>query len=414
MPPLASLVVALQLAAANGFSYQPAISADGEWVAFTSSASDLVEGDVDGAADIFVRSRKLKATSRVSDSGPSVCAAPAISGDGRWIAYWKRADATSQSPDASAPWRLVLHDRVEATATELSEEGALVGGGSPPKPASLSHDGARVAYLTFDGKHTVAKVYDRPLGSSRTVSVSTRGEDADRDVTEVRLSSNGRFVVFCTDALNLGKPLWSAPAAVFEFLHGRQHVFVHDLDAKTTEYASDRAVGELGYSGYHSPRVSDDGRYVAYDHFDSRWGYSPHVAFLSDLEKNLAGRLLAPPAEGKKQGCVKIGWLSRDGRRALVATDISSLDGADPQPGATDLYTFEAKTKLFRRIAAPSANVALSLRHPDLAVSENGEHLAFATYDATVAANDVNGDCDVFVLSLGDGALESISTARAK
>jgi hypothetical protein len=411
---LANLVIALQLSAANGFSYQPAISADGEWVAFTSSASDLVEGDVDGAADIFVRSRKLKTTSRVSDSSPSTCTAPAISGDGRWIAYWRRADAAPQSVEESAPWRLVLYDRVAQASIELDAVGVANRWKTLPSPASLSHDGARMAYLTLEGAHKVAKVFDRKIGSSRAVSVATGGWRADRDVTQVRISSNGRFVVFCTDALNLAVPSLRTHVGELGFHHDSQHVFVHDLDDKRTQYASDRAIQEIGYADYHSPRVSDDGRYVAYDHLDVRWMRAPHVAFLSDLEKNLPGRLIAKTEVVRLQGCVTIEWLSCDGRRALVATDISSLDGAQPQPGATDLYTFDAKTKLFRRITAPNANVALSLRHPDLAVSENGEHLAFATYDATVAANDVNCDCDVFVLSLGDGALELISAARAK
>ncbi len=425
MPLLASLAIALQGAAvppavlstssaANGASYQPAISADGEWIAFTSSASDLVEGDVDGEFDIYLRSRKLRTTERISDASPTKCVMPAISGDGRWIAYWKLADHTSAPRDEEARSSLVLHDRVARTSIELDAVGVASRWKTLPSPASLSHDGARLAYLTLEGEQTVARVYDRKLGSSRSVSVSTRGESADRDVTEVRLSSNGRFVVFCTDAVNLARPRADGTDALFEFLHGRQHVFVHDLDEKTTKYASDRALQELGYSDYHAPRVSDDGRYVAYDHHDSRWGYAAHVAFLSDLQENLAGRLLAPPAEGGNRGYVTIEWLSRDGRRALVATDLATLDGAEPQPGATDLYTFDADKKLFRRIAAPSANVALSLRHPDLAVSENGEHLAFATYDTRAAANDINGDCDVFVLSLGDGALELISAARAK
>jgi Tol biopolymer transport system component len=425
MPLLASLAIALQGAAvppavlssgsaANGASYQPAISADGEWIAFTSSASDLVEGDVDGEFDVYLRSRKLRTTVRISDATPRICVMPAISGDGRWIAYWKLADHTFAPRDEEARGSLVLHDRVAQTSIELDAVGVGRDWQELPRPASLSHDGARVAFLTFEGEHTVARVYDRKLGSTRAVSVSTRGEGADRDVTEARLSSNGRFVAFCTDALNLAGPGSSPTDTLLEFLHGRQHVFVHDLDEKKTTYASDRALQALGYADYHSPRVSDDGRYVAYDHHDSRWGYAPHVAFLSDLQENLAGRLLAPSAEGKKQGCVTIEWLSRDGRRALVTTDISSLDGAQPQPGATDLYTFDAETKHFRRITAPSANVALSLRHPQLAVSENGEHLAFATYDATAAANDVNGDCDVFVLSLGEGTLELVSVARAK
>jgi Tol biopolymer transport system component len=81
---------------ANGGSFSPAISADGRFVAFTSHASNLVPGDTNGADDVFVRDRKLQVTRRVS-VGPGGQQAnnnsylPAVSADGRFVAFWSLA-----------------------------------------------------------------------------------------------------------------------------------------------------------------------------------------------------------------------------------------------------------------------------------------------------------------------------------
>ena len=84
---------------ANGdsnFFSPPAISADGRYVAFMSEASNLVTGDTNGKRDIFVHDRETHQTIRVSvdsaeneGNGSSYC--PAISADGRCVAFWSYA-----------------------------------------------------------------------------------------------------------------------------------------------------------------------------------------------------------------------------------------------------------------------------------------------------------------------------------
>ena len=81
---------------ADGASFTPAISADGRWVAFASSASTLVSGDTNGTEDVFVYDRVRRTTERVSVSpageqsnGDSY--GPAISADGRYVAFTSSA-----------------------------------------------------------------------------------------------------------------------------------------------------------------------------------------------------------------------------------------------------------------------------------------------------------------------------------
>ena len=79
----------------------PAISADGRFVAFDSEATNLVPGDTNDASDVFVRDRQTGTTRRVSVSsggaqGNGASFDPAISADGRFVAF--NSDATNLVP----------------------------------------------------------------------------------------------------------------------------------------------------------------------------------------------------------------------------------------------------------------------------------------------------------------------------
>src|SRR5207248_11085316 len=81
-----------------GFAFPPALSAAGRFVAFVSAATNLVTGDTNGAADVFVRDRQTGTTERVSvaSGGTQSNAASvgsALSAAGRFVAF--QSDATN-------------------------------------------------------------------------------------------------------------------------------------------------------------------------------------------------------------------------------------------------------------------------------------------------------------------------------
>jgi Tol biopolymer transport system component len=88
-------------AAANGDSSNPSISADGRYVAFESYASNLGLADNGTVPDVFVRdlrSGRVFLASRAADGGPAAnapSANPAISGDGRFVAFDSRGSNLS-------------------------------------------------------------------------------------------------------------------------------------------------------------------------------------------------------------------------------------------------------------------------------------------------------------------------------
>jgi Tol biopolymer transport system component len=132
------------------------ISSNGRWVAFESSADDLVEGDANGVADIFVRDRKAATTTRVS-LGPAGaeadmhCVRPHIAGNGKAVAFESIA-TTLVTGDANGKWD--------------------------------------------------AFVADLKLGTTTLASVSTGGAQADEDSSKTSITRNGRLVsFFSTSAL---------------------------------------------------------------------------------------------------------------------------------------------------------------------------------------------------------------------
>src|SRR5204862_6499305 len=76
----------------DGSSERPTLSADGRYVAFSSSATNLVPGDTNGQSDVFVHDRQTRTTERVSVASAGIeghgwSDRPAISANGRFVAF---------------------------------------------------------------------------------------------------------------------------------------------------------------------------------------------------------------------------------------------------------------------------------------------------------------------------------------
>ena len=121
---------------ANNDSAWLAISPDGRFVEFTSSASNLVNNDTNGVSDIFVHDRQTGETTRVSvnsqggqrnGASGSIFAPPAISGDGRFVAF--QSYASNLVPgDTNGYTDIFVHDRQPGETTRVSVDSRGVEG----------------------------------------------------------------------------------------------------------------------------------------------------------------------------------------------------------------------------------------------------------------------------------------------
>ena len=209
--------------------YDPAISGDGRYVAFATAASNLGGGDLRGRTQVFVRDMRARTTtlvSRASGARGAVAddysADPAISRDGRYVAF---SSAGGNLGGANRGSRIFVRDlRTDRTRAVSGARGF----GLEP---SISADGRRVAYTSIARGRSRVLVRDAAgRGLERLVSRATGagGGAADGSSSDATISADGRRVAFTSAASNLaaGKP------------DDRRGVFVRDLRARTTTLAS--------------------------------------------------------------------------------------------------------------------------------------------------------------------------------
>jgi Tol biopolymer transport system component len=206
----------------NDFSIEPAISADGRFVAFESQASNLHPDDVDRIADVFVRDLQAGTTTLVSRAAGAAGAkgnresvfGPAISADGRFVAFTSLA--SNLHPDDSDQNADVFVRDLQANTTTLVSRAAgaagTKGNGSSSRPA-ISADGRFVAFesnasnLDPDDGDPFGDVFVRDVQAGTTTLVSRAagaiGAKGDSFSFRPAISADGRVVAFVSVASNL-------------------------------------------------------------------------------------------------------------------------------------------------------------------------------------------------------------------
>jgi len=248
----------------NGISSSPHLSADGRFVAFDSQADNLVAGDANGHFDVFVRDRQLGTTERVSvatggaeangDSFQSW-----ISGDGRFVVFLTNSTNLVAGPSSS----IVMRDRQRGTTERVD----LRSDGSAPDSPSVSAN----PFISKNGRFVLfnnASANFAPGASSGQSSIFVR--DLQRGVTEyvgtggpanngfgynAAASEDGRWVVFSTQATNLGSDGSSGGSL---FLHDRLSGLNQRVDTSVAGVAAAPPDPNI------LPALSSDGRTIAF------------------------------------------------------------------------------------------------------------------------------------------------------
>jgi Tol biopolymer transport system component len=255
----------------NDWSYSPSISADGRFVAFKSFASNLAPGDTNVVRDVFVRDRLTGTTERVSVSssgaqGDGGSGFASISADGRFVAF--ESSASNLAPgDTNACYDVFVRDRLTRATERVSVSSSGAQGNSWSAEPSVSADGRFVAFASWasnlvpgdtNGAYDVF-LRDRLTGTTQRVSVSSSGAQANGGSGSASISADGRSVAFESLASNL------APADT----NGTWDAFVRDRLTGATERVSVSSSGAQGNSWSAYPSISADGRFVAFESWAS-------------------------------------------------------------------------------------------------------------------------------------------------
>jgi hypothetical protein len=251
----------------NDASRHPAVSMGGRYVAFVSSATNLVSGDSNGVADVFVRDRQTGTTERVSvdssgnqsDGASTSCS---ISSDGRFVAFASVA-TDLVSGDTNGTFDVFVRDRQNGTTERVSVDSSGGQGDAASLDPSLSADGMLVAFDSAatnlvsgdgNGRYDVF-LHDRASGVTGRVSVDSNGTEGDDSSWYPALSGDGHVVAFQSLATNL----------VANDNNARYDVFTHDVVSGTTERVSVDSNGSQANDVSDLPAISSDGRFVAFE-----------------------------------------------------------------------------------------------------------------------------------------------------
>jgi Tol biopolymer transport system component len=137
----------------NGYSSDPAMSANGRFVSFTSSSSDLVANDNNGNDDVFVRDLKSDTTTLVSAtpngaSGNGYSYGAVISANGRYVAFTSYAtDLVANTTNGDS--QVFERDLKTGTTTLVSVTPAGNGGNGYSNGPVMSADGLFVAFTSY-------------------------------------------------------------------------------------------------------------------------------------------------------------------------------------------------------------------------------------------------------------------------
>lgn len=244
------------------------ISTDGRYVAFASGATNLVAGDTNGMTDVFVHDRQTGQTSRVSVSstngqGGGESYPATISADGRYVVFASSA-SNLIALDFNNAADIFVHDRQTGTTTLVSKAMASNSPGNGNSIwSSISGDGRYVTFssdatnLVSNDTNGKTDIFFRDLqtGTTRLVSFNAAGSGSGNNWSEnPAISEDGRYVAFESGATNL----------IANDLNNKIDVFVRDLITnQTTRVSLDAKGNELNRDSIR-PTISADGRFVSY------------------------------------------------------------------------------------------------------------------------------------------------------
>jgi len=391
---------------ADSFTPASVVSADGRYVVFESYATNLVSGDLNGQQDVFVHDRRAGSTSRVSVDSAGAEAdgeswAPAISADGRFVAFQSRA--TNLVPgDTNTTQDVFVRDCLTGETARASVDSAGAEANGRSQFPSISADGRFVAFdsmatnLAPGDTNGAGDVFVRDLASGTTIRASTdsHGEEGNFASYASAISGDGSRIAFASTAENL------VPGDT----NGAADIFVRDLTTGRTRRVSVDSSGAQanGWSVWCS--ISADGRTVAF--YTAATNLDPldvngvDDAFVHDLATGET--TLASVASGgvPGNGYSSHPVLSADGRFVAFQTWSTNLVPGDTNE-RRDVYVHDRRSGTTERASVDSAGGQARAHCGGPSISAGGRHVVLPSLAPDLVAGDTNGCWDVFVRDRG-------------
>ncbi len=384
----------------NDLSYRYSdITDDERFAAYASSATNLVAGDTNGFRDIFIRDRALSVTERVSvhsdtSQGDGDSFEPSVSADGRYVTF--RSSATNLvDSDTNSSDDAFVHDRQTGTTERVSVDSNGIEGNNGTHTPRITPDGRHVVFHSDASNLVIGDVnsftdvfiHDRQTGVTEIVSSDADGANDSSALGSA--SDDGRFVAFASAASDL------VPGDT----NGTQDIFVRDRQMGTTTLVSVHTNATQGNNhSFGSPRggISGDGRYVVF----SSWATNlvdddtnlVEDVFVRDLQESTTERVNVHSNGTEGDDSSNGPAISADGRYVVFESNSTNLVDDQLNSGLflRDRVTSETQLVSVSALGAPG-------RGSDAAISFDGHFVVYSSYSADLVEDDTNLVNDMFV-----------------
>jgi Tol biopolymer transport system component len=409
--PQTSLVsVTVDGAPAAGTSGRPSISTDGRYVAFASTAPNLVRGDDNGVSDVFVRDRQTGVTTRVSVSsagveGNGVSGNPSISGDGRYVVFESRAsNLIGENPGRFQ--NIYERDLVTGRTQRINySPGQFTQPDGDSADPVISADGQHVAFdsvaTNLGGSDTngVSDVFlwnrvDRGFASPRMISRNQFFYQGDGASWGPSISADGSAVAYTSDATDLDVRADSNNAS---------DIFVYDGYTTLVSRGFD---GKLGNGTSRNASISADGKHIVYESYatnlvpdDTNGRPDLFTARIRYWETN--SRVNVDPAGAASGGNLgPRSSISADGRYVAFSSDQDGLAANDTN-GTWDVLVRDTVAGATSLASAASSGTPGDDFSDEPSISSDGRHVAFKSQASNFVPGVPLSSANAYVRDLG-------------
>lgn len=401
---LSRIVMATDGAQANGHNGFASFSADGRYIVFESSATNLIAGDTNGSADIFRKDLVTGEVVRISTSGTGAQGnghsnSVMLSPDGRYAVFTSYAD-NLVSGDTNGNADIFLKDLVTGNVTRVSTDSGRRQVNGFSDKAVISPDGRYVVFesdasdLVANDTNNSKDIFLKDLftGAVARLSASRDGIGGDKESRFAQISPDGRYVLFESDATNL----------VSGDTNGTYDVFLKDLLTGEIRRISTGSNGLEGNNDSYQARFSADGRSVV---FTSKAGNlvagdtnNDYDVFLKDLATGRVTRLSTTSTGAEVHGWSEEPRLSKDGRYLIFASTAGDVVPGDNN-NRYDLFRKDLVTgEVVRLSISPEGIPSDGDTGYGIDVSSDGRFIVVGSTASNLVHGDTNGFIDTFLI----------------
>ncbi|MBK8172541.1 MAG: hypothetical protein IPK60_19685 [Sandaracinaceae bacterium] len=365
----------------------PAVSTDGSYSGLNAADLSVLVVDVDDGRCVSVTPTYRPAIGYMSGGG-------SVSTDGRFVTFHTAANVTAG--DTNAAFDSFLRDRVNGTTIRVSESTA--GAQASGSTARVSADG-RFVLFSSDATNLVAGdtnsttdvfLRDTMFGTTERVSLSNSGTELSMLSSEIGISTDGRYAFFVTPA-----------AAVVGDTNNNYDVYVRDRMLSTTTRVSVATGGAQGSAATSNAAASADGRYVAFltaNALVAADSGNSIDAYLRDLMLGTTA-LVSVSTTGTAAGTVQGVSISANGRYVLFESSASTIIPGDAA-ATTDSFVRDMMTSTVVRASVATDGTPHNGYVSASRLSDDGQRVAFTSTATNLAPDDTNGCVDAFVRDL--------------